>query len=108
MSHPSCIEIGPECSVTIHHCHITSQASGEFYTFRPLVFTLRSGVVAGVLITKRSLMKNILGGSAVYIHGQNARPRVISCAIIDCENVGISIDKNAQVLKLQMYCVSVP
>lgn len=35
--------------------------------------------------------------STVYVHGQNARPRVINCSITNSENVGIFVNNNAQV-----------
>ena len=35
-------------------------------------------------------------GSTVYVHGQNARPRVINCSITDSKNVGIFVNDNAQ------------
>ena len=41
--------------------------------------------------------KIISAGSTIYVHGQNARPRVINCCINDSENVGIFVNNNAQV-----------
>jgi hypothetical protein len=41
--------------------------------------------------------KMFSAGSTVYVHGKNAKPRVINCFLTDSENVGIFVDNNAQV-----------
>lgn len=40
---------------------------------------------------------NFTAGSTIYVHGNNARPQVIGCSIIDSENVGIFVNNGAQV-----------
>ena len=41
--------------------------------------------------------KMFSAGSTIYVHGKNARPRVINCSVTDSENGGIFVNDNAQV-----------
>ena len=49
------------------------------------------------------MQKMFSAGSTVYVHGKNARPRVIDCSITNSENVGIFIDNYAQVTVHHLY-----
>ena len=38
----------------------------------------------------------MLGSSAVFVHGDGAKPKIFRCKVSDCENVGLFLTEGAQ------------